>query len=128
MNKMKKLYVSPHSKTQVILLDGVQVSQPWSGFPDHELSSEFKFDSDGIYDGSDYWQEVLLSIQFKLDSGDEYQTNNGRLVIDYVDPGEHVYLTPDYTNHRIERIKHNGAYYVPKAGTRNVWKYSHHHK
>ena len=72
---MKKLYVSPHSKTQVILLDGVQVSQPWSGFPDHELSSEFKFDSDGIYDESDYWQEVLLSIQFKLDSGDEYQVH-----------------------------------------------------
>ena len=87
---MEKLYVSPHSKTQVILLDGVQVLQPWSGLPVHELSSEFKFNSDGIYDGSDYWQEVPLSIQFKLDSGN------------------HVYLTPDYTNLRIEWVYHDG--------------------
>ena len=121
---MKKLYVSPHSKTQVILLDGVQVSQPWSGFPDHKLSSEFKFDSDGIYDGSDYWQEVPLSIQFKLDSGDEYQTDNGRLVINWVAAGEHVYLTPDYTNQPIEWVKHNGAYYSHHRG--NVWKYTNH--
>ena len=124
---MKKLYVSPHSKTQVILLDGVQVSQPWSGFPDHELSSEFKFDSDGIYDGSDYWQEVPLSIQFKLDSGDEYQTNTGILLINYVDPDEDVYLTPNYTNHTnqpIEWVKHNGAYYSHHRG--NVWKYTNH--
>ena len=124
MNKMKKLYVSPHSETQVILLDGVQVSQPWSGFPDHELSSEFIFYSDGIYDESDYWQEVLLSIQFKLDSGDEYQTNNGRLVINWVAAGEHVYLTPDYTNQPIEWVKHNGAYYSHHRG--NVWKYTNH--
>ena len=124
---MKKLYVSPHSETQVVLLDGVQISQPWSGFPDHELSSEFKFDSDGIYDGVDYWQEVPLSIQFKLDTGDEYQTNNGILLINYVDPDEDVYLTPNYTNHTnhpIEWVKHNGAYYSHHRG--NVWKYTNH--
>ena len=121
---MKKLYVSPHSKTQVVLLNGVQISQPWSGFPDHELSSEFKFDSDGIYDGVDYWQEVPLSIQFKLDTGDEYQTNNGILLINYVDPDEDVYLTPDYTSLRIEWVKHNGAYYSHHRG--NVWKYTNH--
>ena len=119
---MKKLYVSPHSKTQVILLDGVQLAHPWSGFPDHELSPEFIFYSDGIYDESDYWQEVPLRVQFRLDSGDEYQTNNG--LVNWVAAGEHVYLTPDCTDQPIEWVKHNGAYYSHHRG--NVWKYTNH--
>ena len=121
---MKKLYVSPHSKTQVVLIDGVQVFRPWSGLPDHELSGKMKFDSDSIREGSDCWQEVLLSIQFKLDYGDEHITSNGRLVIDWVAAGEPVYLTPDCTNQPIEWVKHNGAYYSHHRG--NVWKYTNH--
>ena len=121
---MNKLYVSAsYNPSQIILKSGIQVFQPWSGLPDYDLKGFTpEINNSGFYVESLWFNEIPLEIKFILDPNDSFMTNKGVLYINYVD--EYKYL-----NHEdIEWIKHNDAYYVPKAGTRNVWKYSHHSK
>ena len=127
---MNKLYVSASynpSPSQIILKEGVQVFQPfqpWSGLPDYDLKGFTpEINNSGFYVESLWWSEVPLEIKFLLDPDDSFMTNKGVLCIDYV-VDECRYLT----HGDLKWVKYNGAYYVPKAGTHDVWKYSHHRK